>query len=75
MGNKVTILFENVFWSPYHSIRGYASGRMHTIHFKTRNECDDWIERQIVDEGYYTAIPLIHPSTVAQGKIISIEGE
>lgn len=41
---KTVIKLLNVKWAPY-SKYGYASGRLMTIAFLTKKECDEWVSK------------------------------
>lgn len=73
MDNTIVLEFQNLQWAPYHSKWGYASGRLATINFPTKEECDGWCNEsnKTVYTGTYKSIPLIHPHHVAEAKIIS----
>jgi hypothetical protein len=66
-----TIKLKNCLWSPYHNEHGYASGRMHTINFDSKQECDEVCKQYNLeleerkkmapsyDGGFYVSLPFI----------------
>ena len=67
-----TIKFKKIRWSPY-SKYGYASGRMMTICFDSKKECDEWVrENNELYEGctQYISLPYITGTEMLEAIII-----
>lgn len=66
-----TIKFDKLLWSPYHEEYGYASGKMHTIVYDSKEECDKVCEQYNLElevrkeihpkynHGFYMPLPFI----------------
>ena len=69
----MTINFKNsIKWSPY-SKYGYATGRLMTITFNTKEECDNWVnENNSVYPGclQYKSLPYILPNDLLNAEIL-----
>lgn len=66
-----TIKLKKLRWSP-HSKYSYASGRMHTICFDTKPECDEWVkENNNLYEGctQYISLPYITSTDLLSAEI------
>lgn len=69
----ITIKFKKVRWAPYSKYGGYASGRISTIYFDSKIECDEWVEyNNNLYEGctQYISIPYITDHDVNTAEII-----
>ena len=70
--NMTTIKFKKVRWSP-HGKYGYASGRMMTICFESKKDCDEWVrENNELYEGctQYISLPYITSTEMLEAIII-----
>lgn len=69
--NMITIKFKKIRWAP-HSKYGYASGRLMTICFNSKEECDEWVESN--NKSYdgctqYISLPYITSSDLIESEI------
>lgn len=69
-----TIKLKKVRWSPY-SKYGYASGKMMTICFDSKKECDEWVQRNKNAYNYkgstqYVSLPYITGNEMLEAEIV-----
>ena len=68
-----TIKFKKIRWSPYSKYGGYASGKMKTICFDSKKQCDEWVREmnELYEEcTQYVSLPYIIANDILEAEII-----